>query len=90
MNGLPETVEEVRPVFGGTLPTESESTVAAIEQLRIERERRAGYLMRAYFPDEGRIVAGSGGSLLLLTFTPAGMTPLILSFLQEQKADARP
>lgn len=25
----------------------------ALEQLRIERERRAGYMMRAYFPDEG-------------------------------------
>lgn len=51
--GIPDTLDDVAQICGGRIPIDTDGILAATEQLRIERERRAGYMMGAYFPDEG-------------------------------------
>jgi hypothetical protein len=53
MDSCPKTVADLEGLLGGRLPTTFEEAQQAFESLRIERERRAGYKMRAYFPDTG-------------------------------------
>jgi phage terminase large subunit-like protein len=53
MDSCPKTVADLEGLLGGPLPTTFEEAQQAFEHLRIERERRAGYKMRAYFPDTG-------------------------------------
>ena len=52
MDSCPKTIADLEGLLG-RLPTTFEGAQQAFENLRIERERRAGYKMRAYFPDTG-------------------------------------
>jgi phage terminase large subunit-like protein len=52
-HGVPKNVEDVERLFSGGIPTGIDDLALLAEQVKMEKDRREGQMIRSYFPDTG-------------------------------------